>query len=86
MISIETNKIRSLDNTTGSYSSKKIKMQLGDNTWNNLSTIVSLLKQNNNIKNTMIYSGGFIEQIENRNTDLRKAIQSIPSITLSLIS
>jgi hypothetical protein len=86
MISIETNKIRSLDKMSGSYSSKNITMQLGDNTWNSLSTIVSLLKQYNNIKNTMIYSGGFIEQIENLNTDLRKTIQSIPSITLSLIS
>jgi hypothetical protein len=86
MISIETNKIRHLDGETGSYSSKKIKMQLGDNTWKNLSTIVSLLKQNYNTKNIMIYSGGFIEQIENPNTDLEKAIQPIPSITLSLIS
>jgi len=86
MISIETNKIRHLDAISGSYSSGNIEMQLGDNTWKNLSTIVSLLKQNNNTKNIMIYSGGFIEQIENRNTDLRKAIQPIPSITLSLIS
>jgi hypothetical protein len=86
MISIETNKIRHLDAISGSYSSGNIEMQLGDNTWKNLSTIVSLLKQNYNTKNTMIYSGGFIEQIENRNTDLRKAIQPIPSITLSLIS
>ena len=86
MISIETNKIRRLDKMSGSYSSNDITMQLGDNTWRNLSTIVSLLKQNYNTKNIMIYSGGFIEQIENRNTDLRKAIQPIPSITLSLIS
>ena len=86
MISIETNKIRSLDAISGSYSFKNITMQLGNTKWSDLSSIVSLLRKNNYVKNIMMYSGGFIEQIDNPDVDLTKAIQAVAPITLTLIS